>query len=619
MCGIVGVWNFNGNSVDKVLLRRMTAVLSYRGPDGDGFFVDKFVGLGHRRLAIIDLSEKGKQPMSNQEGTIWVVFNGEVYNFKELRKDLESKGHRFNSNTDTEVIIHAYEEYGEQCVNYFRGMFAFAIWDVNKKQLFLARDRVGKKPLVYYKDSERFVFASEIKAIIEDKSVKRVVSQESLSHYLSYGYIPAPLTIFNNIFKLLPGHYLVVDSEGNITTKQYWDLQFKETTHSEDYYCKKTLELLEESTKIRMFSDVPLGAFLSGGVDSSAVVAMMAKNSEKPIKTFSIGFEEQEFNELPHARIIAEKFNTDHKEFIVKPDAIKILPKLVWYYNEPFADSSALPSYYLAQLTKKHVTVSLNGDGGDENHAGYDRIRAMKILNIYKKIPKLARKIINTSIEKLPEKRNIKAAKRFINASNFDDYDSYYSFLNMFNDRERDAVLQTNKYYDSSKIMKNEFKNCNSNVLGNKILYFEIKRYLPDDLLVKIDIATMANSLEARSPFLDHNMLEFTATIPFNLKVRLLKQKYILIKALKDIIPQNILNRKKQGFVVPIDSWFRNDLKNYAHDILTSNTFRNRNLFDYYQINKIIDEHQSNNKDHKHKLWSLLWLELWFREFIDKN
>ena len=449
MCGITGILNFNGSVVDKLLLRRMTDVLSYRGPDGEGFYVDKNVGLGHRRLAIIDLSDAGKQPMCNHDGTIWITFNGEIYNFQELRRDLEGRGYRFSSSTDTEVIIHAYEEYGVDCVGFLRGMFSFAVWDVNKKQLFLVRDRVGKKPLVYYKDNDRFVFASEIKAIIEDKTIKREVSQEALSNYLGYGYVPAPLTIFKNIYKLLPGHCMIVDNKGNITIKQYWDLQFKETNFSEDYYCKKTLELLEESTKIRMFSDVPLGAFLSGGVDSSAVVAMMAKNSEQPIKTFSIGFEEQEFNELPYARIIAEKFNTDHKEFIVKPDAIKILPKLVWYYDEPFADSSALPSYYLAQLTKKHVTVSLNGDGGDENYAGYDRIKAMNVLKIYKKVPKFARRIINYSVEKLPEKRIIKSAKRFTNASNYDVNDSYYSFLNMFSDREKDALLQTNKYYDS--------------------------------------------------------------------------------------------------------------------------------------------------------------------------
>ena len=617
MCGITGILNFNGSVVDKLLLRRMTDVLSYRGPDGEGFYVDKNVGLGHRRLAIIDLSDAGKQPMCNHDGTIWITFNGEIYNFQELRRDLEGRGYRFSSSTDTEVIIHAYEEYGVDCVGFLRGMFSFAVWDVNKKQLFLVRDRVGKKPLVYYKDNDRFVFASEIKAIIEDKTIKREVSQEALSNYLGYGYVPAPLTIFKNIYKLLPGHCMIVDNKGNITIKQYWDLQFKETNFSEDYYCKKTLELLEESTKIRMFSDVPLGAFLSGGVDSSAVVAMMAKNSEQPIKTFSIGFEEQEFNELPYARIIAEKFNTDHKEFIVKPDAIKILPKLVWYYDEPFADSSALPSYYLAQLTKKHVTVSLNGDGGDENYAGYDRIKAMNVLKIYKKVPKFARRIINYSVEKLPEKRIIKSAKRFTNASNYDVNDSYYSFLNMFSDREKDALLQTNKYYDSSKIMKDEFNKCSSNILGNKILYFEIKRYLSDDLLIKIDIATMANSLEARSPFLDHKMMEFTATIPFNLKVKRLKQKYILTKALKHIIPKKILNRKKQGFVVPINSWFRNDLKNYSYDLLNSNEFKSRNLFDYYQVNKLLDEHQSN-RDHKHKIWSLLWLELWFREFIDK-
>ncbi len=619
MCGITGVLFFNNDYVDKDLLKQMNNTISYRGPDGEGYFIDKNIGLGHRRLAIIDLSENGKQPMSNEDESIWIVFNGEIYNFQELRKQLEEKKHIFKSNTDTEIIIHLYEEYGEKCLGFLRGMFAFAIWDSNKKQLFLARDRFGKKPLVYYIDNERIIFASEIKAIIEDSSVKRIIDNNALSHYLSFGYIPAPLSIFNNIKKLLPAHYMIIENTGNIIIKKYWDVKFNETNFSEEYYSKKILELIDESTRIRMISDVPLGAFLSGGIDSSTVVAMMSKNSNIPIKTFSIGSEEESYNELKYARIIAEEFNTEHKEFVVKPNAIDILPKLVWYYNEPYSDSSALPSYYLAKLTKRYVTVALNGDGGDENFGGYDRYAIEKAMNIYNIIGlnKVIKPIIHSIPEPLTYKNRIRQMKRFVNVSNLNKDERYVNLLTTFDENEKDKIFIENRFGESNNLMIQEMNNCNSKDQLNKILYIDMKRYLPDDLLVKMDVATMANSLETRSPLLDNILTEFMFTVPTRLKLNGFNKKYILKRTLTGIIPKKIIHRKKQGFGIPLGSWFRNELKNYSHDLLTSNEFKKRYLFNNNEIINILDNHKRT--DNGNKIWNMICLELWFREFIDRH
>ncbi len=626
MCGITGIFNFQRkNSIDKALLKRMTDILIHRGPDSSDYYWDSYCGLGHRRLSIIDLSSKAKQPMCNEDKSIWIVFNGEIYNFLELKKELEIKHHKFKSDSDTEVIIHGYEEYGDKIVEKLRGMFAFAVWDSDKKQLFLARDRVGKKPLFYYADEERFVFASELKAIIQDPTILREINLESVSHYLSYGYVPAPLSIFKDIFKLLPGHYLVVNNQGEVKITKYWDLVFNPSNYSEEYCTERILQELEEATRIRMISDVPLGAFLSGGVDSSAVVALMAKNSSEPIKTFSIGFEESSFDETKYARIVAEKFGTDHKEFIVKPDAIKILPKLVWYYNEPFADSSALPSYYVANITKKYVTVALNGDGGDESFAGYDRYAVNRAMNYYQWIPKLARYPFEQILLQLPEpamqKNWVDKMKRFINIASCSPEDQYIRLMMTFQN-EAKSELCTDKLnhlnVNSMNILRKEFIRSTQLDFQNRLLYVDVKRYLPDDLLVKMDIAAMANSLEARSPFLDHKLMEFAATIPPKFKLNGFEKKYILKKALLPILPKEILYRKKQGFGVPIGDWFRNDLYSYASDILLDQRAISRGYFRADKIKNLLSSHLSKKKNHAGRIWNLLWLELWHRTYVDE-
>lgn len=626
MCGITGIFNFQRkNAIDKSLLKKMTDILVHRGPDSSDYYWDSYCGLGHRRLSIIDLSSKAKQPMCNENKSIWIVFNGEIYNFSGLKKELESKHHSFKSDSDTEVIIHGYEEYGESIVEKLRGMFAFAIWDSDKKQLFLARDRVGKKPLFYYADEERFVFASELKAIIQDPTILREINLESVSHYLSYCYIPAPLSIFKDIFKLLPGHYMVVNNQGEIKITKYWDLIFNPSNCSEEYCTERILHELDEATKMRMISDVPLGAFLSGGVDSSAVVALMAKHSTEPIKTFSIGFEESSFDETKYARMIAEKFGTDHKEFIVKPDAIKILPELVWYYNEPFADSSALPSYYVANITKKYVTVALNGDGGDESFAGYDRYAVNRAMNYYQWIPKIMRYPFEQVLLQLPEpamqKNWIDKMKRFINIASCSPEDQYIRLMMTFQNEAKSELCTdklNNLNVNSMNILKKEFIRSAQLDFQNKLLYVDVKRYLPDDLLVKMDIAAMANSLEARSPFLDHKLMEFAATIPPQFKLNGFEKKYILKKALLPILPKEILYRKKQGFGVPIGDWFRNDLYSYASDILLDQRAISRGYFRTDKIKNILSSHMSRKKNHAGRIWNLLWLELWHRAYLDE-
>ncbi|HLC66397.1 MAG TPA: asparagine synthase (glutamine-hydrolyzing), partial [Candidatus Nanoarchaeia archaeon] len=441
MCGIAGVFHFGTKAkVEKDFLKKMANVLEHRGPDADGFYEDGHCGLAFRRLAIIDLKKRANQPLINKQGTFVLVFNGEIYNFKDLRRDLEGKGYHFETETDGEVILHGYAAYGEKIVHKLRGMFAFAIWDTVKRKLFLARDRVGKKPLFYFADQQRFVFASEMKALLQDPNIPRVLNSIGLWDYLSYGYIPSPNSIFKDIQKLEPGHYLTVDRTGPKIT-QYWDLRFSPTDNTEQYYIEQTIRQLNQAVRIRMISDVPLGAFLSGGIDSSSVVAFMTQHSEEPIKTFSIGFEESAFNEIPFARMIAERYHTDHREFVVKANTIKILPQLIWHYDEPYADSSALPSYILAQLTRKQVTVALNGDGGDESFAGYHRYVIEALWDRWGKLPKMITAPITTIIHQIPERTPmIRRAKRFVEMSKMSKQQSYMELMQIFDHRAKQEL-----------------------------------------------------------------------------------------------------------------------------------------------------------------------------------
>ena len=622
MCGICGI--VSPKLIDEKLLRSMCRVLTHRGPDDEGIYLnegmEKRIGLGHKRLSIIDLGG-GHQPMHNEDETIWIVFNGEIYNFQDLRKGLEQDGHKFYTYTDTEVIIHLYEERGAGCLNELRGMFAFAIWDERKKRLFLARDRVGKKPLVYaYQDNE-FIFASELKSILEHPCVKREIEPCALDLYLTYQYVPSPWTIFKGINKLPPAHYLIYEN-GKVTVNRYWELPFTPKMKiDEEEACEETIRLLEESTKLRLISDVPIGAFLSGGIDSSAVVAMMARTGAKPIKTFSIGFEVGSFNELKFARIIARHFNTEHKEFIVKPDAIEVLPKLIWHYNEPFADSSAIPTYYVAKMTRDYVTVALNGDGGDENFGGYERYVGMEIASIYDKLPRPLKAVFRNITKKLVPPGSSKF-RRLINGLILPPEKRYLRWMSVF-DEERRMALYSPEFlnrlgsYESSAYLFSMLSRQDIEDMLDRVFSTDIMSYLPEDLLVKMDIATMANSLEARSPFLDHKLMEFAGRLPSRFKVRGLTTKYILKKALKKILPSEILSRGKKGFGVPVGIWFKGELKGYLSNVLLDNTTLKRGYFKSDYVRQLVTEHTTGIYDHTHRLWALLNFELWHRMFID--
>lgn len=632
MCGICGKLNYDAAlTVEDGLIRRMCSVLVHRGPDDEGIYTHGPIGLGHRRLSIIDLSPGGHQPMSNEDGTVWIVFNGEIYNFLELRSDLEKKGYRFRSRSDTEVLLHIYEAEGVDCLKKLRGMFAFAIWDARKRLLFLARDRLGKKPLFYRAGTTSLIFASEIKAILEDPEVKREVDPVAIHHYLTYQYVPSPFCAFKGLSKLPPAHYLLY-RDGKVEVKRYWKLCYLPkhtvtTDRQQRQLEEELLERFEEAVRLRLISDVPLGAFLSGGVDSSAVVAMMSRLMDQPVKTFSIGFDEASYNELPYARIVADLFKTDHTEFKVKPDAVEVLPKLVWYYNEPYADSSAIPTYYVSKLAREHVTVALNGDAGDENFAGYGRYAANEFARRYYKILKTFNpRWVQSIISKLPSGQNqnnfIWVLKRFSEELDKSPEIRNLGWLCHFDNEKKERLYTEDfkvrmKGIDSNELLLEKYREAEADDFIDSTLYSDVMMYLPDDLLVKVDIASMANSLEARSPFLDHVFMEFVAKIPPTLKLRGKKTKWILKQALRDILPAGILDRKKMGFGVPIDHWLRNELKPMAYDLLIGQRSLERGYFKKDFIQKMLDEHCSAKWNWQYQIWNLMMLELWHRMFID--
>ncbi len=640
MCGICGKINLNNEPIDEALLKRMTLCLSHRGPDDEGLYIKNNIGLGHRRLSIIDLSPLAHQPMSNEDGTVWIVYNGEIYNFPELREDLRKKGHLFRSKSDTETIIHLYEEYGVECLKYLKGMFAFAIWDEKDKSLFLARDRVGKKPLYYLYSQNSFVFASEIKSILQDENFSRKPDYTAIHHYLTYQYVPSPWTAFEGIKKLPPAHYLILKN-GQITVKRYWKLSYlpKHSPPSppfrkggkggfERVLSGEIVERLREAVRNRLISDVPLGAFLSGGIDSSAVVAMMSGIMDEPVKTFSIGFKEDTYNELRYARMVAEKYKTDHTEFIVEPKALEVIDKLVWHYNEPFADSSAIPTYYVSKLAREYVKVILNGDGGDENFAGYGRYTANEFSRaMHRFFPTPLARALLPFVLILPHGKDpanfFWRLKRFLQEYVKSPEIRNAHWLCHFTTEMKDD-LYTNDFstrvlsMDSFDLLLDKYKEADANDFLDKTLYADVMMYLPDDLLVKVDVASMANSLEARSPFLDHEFMEFVARIPAELKLKGRTAKYILKEALKEILPDEVLLREKMGFGVPIDYWFRNELKEMAYDTLLSDRAMQRGCFKKEVVKKILDEHTSGRWNWHNHIWNLLVLELWHRMFIDK-
>lgn len=632
MCGICGRINFNpnGSPVPDDLMHRMCQTIIHRGPDSEGIFNSQSqisnpksqIGLGIRRLAIIDLTT-GDQPIHNEDKSIWLVLNGEIYNFQELRDGLLKKGHSFYTKTDTEVIVHLYEEYGVDCVKHLRGMFALALWDNNKGQLFLARDRLGKKPLYYAHTDKYLIFGSEMKAILANPEVKKEIDLNALDYYLTYYYIPSPLSIFKGIQKLPPASYLVCDSNGNTKIERFWQIDYRtKHSHSKEEYSNRIMELLEESTKIRMISDVPLGALLSGGIDSSAIVGLMARNSSRPVKTFSIGFGEADYSELKYAKLVAKHFKTEHHEFIVTPKVIDILPDLAWHYGEPYADSSMLPSYYVAKETRKHVTVALNGDGGDENFAGYPRYLAQKLMSL--PLARISSRVANLIIPPLgaaDPKSFFTRLKRFTAVAAKGADQRYLAWQICFNTASRQQLyspwVKESLKRTAENYLLDIYNNARADNSLDRMLYTDVNSYLPEDLLVKMDIASMANSLESRSPFLDHKLMEFSAGIPAHLKLKGLTLKYILKKALKGFLPDEILTRGKMGFGVPISRWFRGELKEYLQEILSVESIRKRGYLQPEPIQNLINQHLAGRVDHGARLWTLLTLELWCQKYLD--
>jgi asparagine synthase (glutamine-hydrolysing) len=626
VCGIVGIVRSDGKAVDQALVERMCAAIRHRGPDDDGFYFEIPAGLGMRRLSIIDL-KSGKQPIHNQDGTAWIVFNGEIYNYLELRKNLEKLGHSFYTNSDTEAIIHAYERYGADCPKYLRGMFAFAIWDSRTQELFLARDRVGKKPLLYAQVKNQFVFGSEFNALLLHPDISRDIEPEALDHYMSFMCVPAPLTAYRAIKKLEPGHTLRWHN-GEVKIERYWQPDFSRKLNiREEEAGERTVEILRDAVRVRLMSEVPLGAFLSGGIDSSAVVALMSQESSEPVKTFSIGFEEQDFSELQHARRVAEHVGAEHHEFVVRPDALEVLPILVEHYGEPYADSSAIPTYYVARETRKHVTVALNGDGGDESFAGYERYAAMRLAEKYHRLPAILRKsIVEQTANLLPsseERRSrFRDAKRFLEAASLPRVERYLRWVSAFDADAKRALYSEDFNHETKSVhagdlLERWFARANGAGIVDAALLTDTMTYLPNDLLVKVDIASMAVSLEARSPFLDHHVIEFAASLPERLKLRGLTTKYILKRMLRRLLPSENLNRRKMGFGVPIGHWFRGTLQSFLRSTLLSEKALNRGLFKPETIKQLVELHTRSERDYSHQLWTLLMLELWFERFID--
>jgi asparagine synthase (glutamine-hydrolysing) len=626
VCGIAGIVRSDRRDVDQQLVQRMCAAIRHRGPDEDGFYFKGPVGLGMRRLAIIDL-KGGQQPIHNQDRTAWIVFNGEIYNYRELREKLEKLGHTFYTNSDTEAIVHAYDRYGADCPKHLRGMFAFAIWDERTQELFIARDRVGKKPLLYAQVNGEFIFGSEFSALLEHPQISRDIEPEALHHYLSFMCVPAPLTAYRAIRKLEPGHSLRW-RKGEIRIERYWQPDFSHKLKiNEAEAGERAIEILRDAVRVRLMSEVPLGAFLSGGIDSSAVVALMSEESSAPVKTFSIGFEEQDFSELHHARRVAEHVGADHHEFIVRPDALEVLPLLVEHYGEPYADSSAIPTYYVARETRQHVTVALNGDGGDECFAGYERYAAMRLAERYHKLPAVLRSgVIDHAIGLVPtsetRRSRLRDAKRFIEAASLPKVDRYLRWVSVF-DTEAKSELYTDNFrhetapVHSSALLEPWFAMANGSGVVDASLLTDTMTYLPNDLLVKVDIATMAVSLEARSPFLDHQVIEFAASLPEKLKLRGLTTKYLLKRVLRKLLPSENLGRRKMGFGVPIGHWFRGQLEPFLRETVLSERAAKRGLLKPEAVKRLVEQHVKGERDYAHQLWTLMMLELWFQRFID--
>lgn len=647
MCGICGEWRADPESgrVTYDSLGTMCGVLRHRGPDGQGFYLNgqgkrrlQFgedppsdagewqgrVGLGHRRLNIIDLST-GAQPLSNEDRTVWIVFNGEIYNYRELRRRLEALGHEFATRSDTEVIVHLYEDHLDRCVSFLNGMFAFAIWDERRQRLFLARDRFGIKPLFYCWDGRRLLFGSEIKAILA-AGAPRELDADALHDYLSLNYIPGPGTIYRNIRKLQPGCILTGD-RGGLRPGKYWELPLRADSadggprsRPEADVAAELLHRLRGSVAAHMISDVPLGVFLSGGLDSSAVVALMSEVSDRPVRTFSIGFEEESFDETPKARLVASLYGTDHKEFVVRPVVRDLLPVLVGGFDEPFADSSAIPTYYVSRLAREDVTVALAGDGGDEVFAGYETYVASRLACAYARIPMALRKWgIETVVRRIPVSEGKVGfdykAKKFVEGAGLPVERAHYSWKAIFSEDVKARLYDPGfrpSGRESFRVFAERFEERRGGELLDRLQYADVKVYLPDDILVKVDRMSMAHSLEVRVPYLDHELVEFVFSLPSRLRLRGLTKKYILKKAIGSHLPPGIVGGRKRGFNVPIGRWLRTELREMVGDCLSESEIRRQGVFDGKVVTDMIRRHNDKIDDCSRNIWGLLMFSIWF-------
>lgn len=627
MCGIVGIVDLKGRKQERETIKSMADQIIHRGPDDEGFFIDNGVALGARRLKIIDL-ETGNQPQCNEDGTIWITYNGEIYNFLELRKELEDKGHRFKTKSDTEAILHLYEEEGEKGLKKLRGMFAFGIWDGRKKRLLLARDRIGKKPLYYTIIDSTIIFSSEIKGILKFEKFERELDLNALDLYLTLEYIPSPLSIFKGIKKLMPGHYLIFDEKG-VQEKSYWEFERVEVPSDIEGIKEMLRKLIKESVKLRLISDVPLGAFLSGGIDSSSIVAMMHSLGVDPLMTFSIGFEEKSYNELKYARRIAELFKTQHYEFVLKPSALELIWELVNYLDEPMSDFSIFPTYLVSKMARKYVTVILSGDGGDELFGGYEHYLAEKTERILRKyffkIPNAIFPIISYFLPPKDVKKGIiNRVKRFSDGLKFPPELFHFRWM-LYLDNSAKRRLYSSDFFSTiernGEIYEREpfswiFEKMRSFDDINRELFLDLKSYLVDDIMVKVDRMSMACSLETRAPLLDHKLVEFVFSLPGNLKVRGFTTKWIFKKSMDGILPKETIYRQKEGFSIPIKKWLKEEFRGLMEDYLSEKRIREGGIFNYSEVKRMKEEHIKGIENHSHRLFALLLFEIWREKYL---
>ncbi len=628
MCGIAGFTLFKELRIDiQGTLQQMTAALTHRGPDEEGAYVDQFIAIGSRRLSIIDLSG-GKMPIPNEDQTLWIVFNGEIYNFPELREQLESRGHTFSTHTDTEVIVHLYEEHGVDCVSELNGMFAIGIWDKNTQTLFLARDRLGIKPLHYVEYAGGIIFASEIKALLQHPLVEAQLDFKGLSKYLSYEYVPAPHTMFKGIKKLGPGYWLT-HTKKHTEIRQYWDIPLNETGMSnkrEEEHVEELLERLKESVRKRLISDVPIGVLLSGGIDSSSVAVLASQASPEPIHSFSIGFEEPSFDETRYIQKIVNMIGTRHHHQVLNSQKmIEIIPEVFRTLDEPVAESSIIPTYLLSKMTSQHVKVVLGGDGSDELFAGYQTYQAHKLVTYYSVLPDKLREMINRLAQRLPVSYKNTSfdfkVKQFLRGMGVSSEIRFFLWMGSFLECEKQQLFSKD-VWEEHIIGMNPFEDViryvsDSNLYKEfeRILYLCMKLYLQDDILVKVDRASMANSLEVRVPFLDHTFVEYAAKLPSRYKLNGFTTKYLLKKSVKGILPDDIIRRKKKGFGIPLSKWFNEGLKEMLLSYLSEERIKKTGIFEYSYIRNLLDEHFSHTRDNRKQLWALLVFEMWREQY----